>query len=188
MMGNIARAARRRRGQRGVTLVELASVTAVVLALASITIPVANTMVKRQKEIELRRSLRQIREALDRFQFDTTGGTAKMKIGLGTTYYPKTGATAPGFGDAEHPRPLIYFWTRDHRATEEDPDRPGYSISFNQKIMNLDIDLGTGNPGAIGIDHRAAEGSTVEDITVYAEGAFAGIRNAPGSGRSHDSL
>ena len=62
----------KRRKQRGVTLVELASVTAVVLALASITIPVANTMVKRQKEIELRRSLRQVREAIDRFQFDTT--------------------------------------------------------------------------------------------------------------------
>ena len=45
--------------QRGVTLVELVSATAVVLVLASITLPVANTMVKRQKELELRRALRQ---------------------------------------------------------------------------------------------------------------------------------
>jgi general secretion pathway protein G len=62
---------RRRGGQSGVSLVELVSVTAIILVLASITLPVANTMVKRQKELELRQALRQIREALDRFQADT---------------------------------------------------------------------------------------------------------------------
>jgi general secretion pathway protein G len=57
--------------QAGVSLVELVSVTAIILVLASITIPVANTMVKREKEIELRQALRTMREALDRFQADT---------------------------------------------------------------------------------------------------------------------
>ncbi len=61
---------RSRRGERGVTLVELVSVAAIMLVMASIALPVANTMVKRQKELELRRSLRTIRTALDRFQFD----------------------------------------------------------------------------------------------------------------------
>jgi len=46
-------------------------VTAVILVLASITIPVANTMVKRQKEIELRRALRTLRGAIDQFQLDS---------------------------------------------------------------------------------------------------------------------
>ena len=55
----------------GVTLVELVCVTAILLVLASLTIPVANTTVKRQKELELRQSLRKMREALDRFQVDT---------------------------------------------------------------------------------------------------------------------
>lgn len=59
-----------RRCQRGVTLVELVAVSAILLVLASITLPVANTMVKRQKELELRRALREIRTAIDRFQFD----------------------------------------------------------------------------------------------------------------------
>lgn len=58
-------------GQRGVTLVELVCVTAIIAILASVTMPVANTMVKRQKEIELRRTLRAMREAIDKFQFDT---------------------------------------------------------------------------------------------------------------------
>jgi general secretion pathway protein G len=58
------------RDARGLTLVELVSVSAVIMILASMTLPVANTLVKRQKEIELRRSLRVIREAIDRFQAD----------------------------------------------------------------------------------------------------------------------
>jgi general secretion pathway protein G len=58
------------RDQRGVSLVELVSVTAVLLVLASITLPVAATFVKRQREIELRQALRMMREAIDRFQMD----------------------------------------------------------------------------------------------------------------------
>lgn len=60
----------RSRWQRGVTLVELVSVSAILVILAGVTIPVAHTMVKRQKELELRQALRKIREALDRFEFD----------------------------------------------------------------------------------------------------------------------
>ena len=74
----------RRSGQqraRGVTLVELVAVSAILLVMASVTLPVANTMVKRQKELELRRSLRQIREAIDRFQFD-----AQRFPGIRTNY------------------------------------------------------------------------------------------------------
>lgn len=60
-----------RRSERGVTLVEMVCASAVMLVLASLALPVASTMVKRQKELELRRSLREIREALDQFQVDT---------------------------------------------------------------------------------------------------------------------
>jgi general secretion pathway protein G len=56
--------------ERGVSLVELVSVSAVILVLASITLPVASTFVKRQRELELRRALREIRTAIDRFQLD----------------------------------------------------------------------------------------------------------------------
>jgi general secretion pathway protein G len=55
---------------RGLTLVEVVCATAILLVLASLAIPVASTMVKRQKELELRRNLRSIREAIDRFQAD----------------------------------------------------------------------------------------------------------------------
>jgi general secretion pathway protein G len=61
----------RRGNERGVSLVELVSVTAVLLVLAGVAMPVASTAVKRYRELELRRALREIREAIDRFQLDT---------------------------------------------------------------------------------------------------------------------
>lgn len=67
---SIAGRLRKLGNQRGLTLVELVAVSAVLLIMAGVTFPVANTMVKRQKELELRRALRTIRSALDRFQVD----------------------------------------------------------------------------------------------------------------------
>jgi hypothetical protein len=90
---------------------------------------------------------------------------------------------APGFNDRSKPKPVIYFWARSMQSFgPRNPATPQGNISLNQKIMSLDIDLGRGNTGAIGIDHRGAEGSTIEDIQIRANGAFAGFRNAPGSG------
>jgi general secretion pathway protein G len=60
----------RRHSQQGLTLVELVSVSAILIVLAGLALPVANTVRKRQKELELRQALRQIRDAIDRFQLD----------------------------------------------------------------------------------------------------------------------
>jgi hypothetical protein len=90
---------------------------------------------------------------------------------------------APGFDDPSSPKAVIYFWARSMQSFgPRNPDTPQSNINFNQKIMSLDIDLGRGNSGAIGIDHRGAEGATIEDVQINAQGAFAGFRNAPGSG------
>lgn len=67
---NCRRLLPRRRRVAGVTLIELISVTAVVLILASVAFPVAHVMVKREKELELRRALREIRGAINQFQLD----------------------------------------------------------------------------------------------------------------------
>lgn len=65
-----------RGGTRGVTLVELVACSAIVLVLASLALPMANNAVKRKKELELRRSLREMREAIDLFQSHV--GTLEM--------------------------------------------------------------------------------------------------------------
>jgi len=50
---------------KGFTLVEMLVVTAILAVLAMAVIPIAKTAIKREKEIELHRSLRLIREAID---------------------------------------------------------------------------------------------------------------------------
>lgn len=67
---------RRHAGERGVTLVELVCCSAIILVLASAAVPVANTWVKRRKELELRQALREIRIAIDRFQWDAEHNAA----------------------------------------------------------------------------------------------------------------
>ena len=61
----------RRRRWGGVSLIELICVTAVIMILASVAIPMASTVVRRQKELELRQALRLMRSKIDRFQLDT---------------------------------------------------------------------------------------------------------------------
>ncbi len=94
-------------------------------------------------------------------------------------------AGSPGFGDPANPKPVLHFWarmeTRDRSTGKYDHSRAQPSISFNQVIRDIAISLG-GNPGAAGIHHQAAQGSAVEDVSIEARGAFAGLLRAPGSG------
>lgn len=58
-----------RRAQRqGYSFVELIVVAAIVLILASAVLPLSRVGVQRQKEVELRRALRELRTAIDRYK------------------------------------------------------------------------------------------------------------------------
>src|SRR5687767_15439508 len=57
-----------RRGERGFTFVELLVVTTLLLILASAAMPMARVTMQRQREGELRRSLREMRTAIDKFK------------------------------------------------------------------------------------------------------------------------
>ena len=54
--------------QRGFTFIELVIVTTVLLILASTVMPLAQVTAQRQREVDLRRSLREMRTAIDRFK------------------------------------------------------------------------------------------------------------------------
>ena len=79
------------RNQRGLTLLELIITLAILAVLASAVLPMAEVTVKRTKEIELRRALRQIRTAIDEYKSDYDRAVAEKKINatLGETGYPK---------------------------------------------------------------------------------------------------
>lgn len=61
---------RRATSASGLTLIEVVCCSAIIAVLAGVAMPVANTWVKRRKELELRQALREIRTAIDRFQWD----------------------------------------------------------------------------------------------------------------------
>lgn len=56
------------RSQAGMTLIELVLACAILLILSSAALPLARNTVKRQKEAELRRDLREMRTAIDRYK------------------------------------------------------------------------------------------------------------------------
>jgi len=85
-----------------------------------------------------------------------------------------------GFSNPEKPKPLVHLWARAWDETFKGKPQP--SINFNQMIVDVDFELGRGNPGAVAIHHEGAEGSVIEDVSIDATGAFAGIQTAPGSG------
>jgi general secretion pathway protein G len=57
-----------RAGESGYSLIELLAVTVVLLVLASAVMPLAKVTVQRSREAELRRSLREMRTAIDRYK------------------------------------------------------------------------------------------------------------------------
>jgi len=57
-----------RRAREGYTFVELVIVSAMLLILASAVLPLAKVTVQRQRELELRRALREMRTAIDRYK------------------------------------------------------------------------------------------------------------------------
>ncbi len=59
---------RTREHKPGFTLVELMTAVGILAALAVLAIPLAKVSIKRSKEVELRRSLRIMREAIDEYK------------------------------------------------------------------------------------------------------------------------
>src|SRR5437899_12436877 len=72
---------------QGFTLIELVITVAIVALLASVALPVSELAVQRTKEQELRRTLRQIREAIDVCKQASDEG--RIRKSIGASGYPK---------------------------------------------------------------------------------------------------
>ncbi|QHI70022.1 glycosyl hydrolase family 28-related protein [Tichowtungia aerotolerans] len=91
----------------------------------------------------------------------------------------------PGFGTNDAMKAVVYFNSRTwYRATDEEgePQPLDGSNGFLQCIRGLEIQTGFGNPQAAALFMDAAEGATIEDCTLNAEGSYAGLWRSPGSG------
>lgn len=101
----------RRRG-RGFTLIELVVTLAIVALLASAAAPLVELTVKRNRERELRASLREIRTAIDAYKRASDEGRI-FKSPRHSGYPPKLAALVEGVPDLRNPeRRAIYFLRR----------------------------------------------------------------------------
>jgi len=76
---------------RGYSFVELVVVSAIVAILASAIMPLARVSMQRQREMELRRNLREIRTAIDKFKDAADQSVIpSTELSTGSEGYPKT--------------------------------------------------------------------------------------------------
>jgi len=76
--------------ERGYTFVELVVVGAMLMILASAVLPLARVTIQRQREVELRRALRELRVAIDRFKDAADlGMIGSVDLKAGAENYPE---------------------------------------------------------------------------------------------------
>ena len=79
------------RKERGTTFIEVLAVTAIIAILAAAILPLARVTRQLQKELELRRTLRELRGAIDRFKDAVDRGqVGGTDVKLGSEGYPES--------------------------------------------------------------------------------------------------
>jgi general secretion pathway protein G len=79
----------RRSGAAGLTFLEMVATVAILMILASAILPLSRVAYKRQREIELRSALREIRTAVDRYNLAVLNGhIGGTDIKTGSEGYP----------------------------------------------------------------------------------------------------
>ena len=151
-----------RHSSSGFTLFELV-VTLTVLAIVVMgTIPLAQNAVKRQREIRLRETLRQIRNAIDEFKRDTYGACPAGAVTTGNS----AGVRGPQGGQSAPPDPRSRVVIDDCTIFDsENLDRYPPSIDVlvdGVKVKQRGINMSGGTPFG---DKNATEMNTTEEIT-----------------------
>lgn len=126
---------------KGFTLIELLITVAILALLASVAVPLAEVTVQRGKESDLRRSLRDVREAIDAYKRASEEGAIE-KAPNKSGYPPSLAALVEGALDKRDPKGgRIYFlrrvpadpisgqeWVLRSYASPADSPQPGQDV------------------------------------------------------------
>lgn len=148
--------------EKGITFIELLVTVAILVILSALVLPVAKFAVQRQRELELRRSLREIRDAIDAYHEaampTTPGATPKFQVKFGTDGWPPDlkslveGETLIGDVKGKKIRflrripldPITNTYEWGLRSTQDDPDSSSWGgenvwdVYCKSEAMSLD--------------------------------------------------
>jgi general secretion pathway protein G len=97
----------------GFTLVEMLVVLAILAVLTAVTLPYAEVTVRRDRELELKRDLREMRIAIDRFHYDWQSGVIPQTSSAASDDgYPKTLEVLTRGADSSGVRPVKQKYLR----------------------------------------------------------------------------
>lgn len=136
---------------RGFSLIELMVALAIIAMLSVIVVPVAEINIQRQKENELRRSLREIRAAIDAYKQASDEGRIQRRVEA-SGYPPTLETLVDGVTDARNPKGgKIYFLRRIPADPMSDDASLGPVQSWGKRSYASEAD-------------RPQEGADVYDI------------------------
>lgn len=116
---------------------------------------------------------------------------------IGSTKDPKKRArivlkeNSPGFGDPAKPKYVVLIQRPPvpGKRARTPLSHDSCSVNYSNVFVSIDITVKSGNPGAIGIRLRGAEGSTIQDVTIdLRKSGLTGMQCLAGSGGSHHGI
>jgi general secretion pathway protein G len=135
---------------QGFTLIELLITVTIVALLASVALPLAEVSSQRSREQDLRRSLREVREAIDAFKRASDDGVIERPADR-SGYPPTLAALVEGVTDKRKPDgPKVFFLRRLPRdpLTGSDWGLRSYASPYGEPQPGQDVyDIYSTSPG-----------------------------------------